>query len=157
MRVKRPRVCRPCVGPSPTTPDNDNHLTASAFHSLGKTIQKKRSLLVATGSRTIDETRGAFIVSHVADLVRGPGLRARLSHSARTASSSSAAPPGRSAGSSAAPSSGQPRSNLWPAQRNSDLTSTSLCPTAERRVAFLFDTNLDVVVSLDQSFSDLGG
>lgn len=55
-------------------------------------------------------------------LARGRELHAGLSHSAGAASSSSAAQPGRSAGSSVAPSSGPLHSNLSPVC-NSSLAS----------------------------------
>lgn len=51
---------------------------------------------------------------HYKYLVHGPELHAELSHSAHTASSSSAAQPGHNAGSDVAQSSGLLHSNLLP-------------------------------------------
>lgn len=53
-------------------------------------------------------------VRHLYHLLHGPEPHAELSHSAQTASSSSAAQPDHNAGSEVAQSSGLLHSNLWP-------------------------------------------
>lgn len=84
-----------------------------------------------------------------------PELHARLSHSAHVASSSSAAQPGRSAGSSVARSLGQLHSNLLPVLQQPYVNIVFVCEC----IMFIFksvcSTNLDVVMSLHQGFSDL--
>lgn len=85
--------------------------------------------------------------------VHEPKLHAPLSHSARTASSSLAARPGQSVGSSAGRSSRRIRSSLLPVYTQPYINTESLMFILKQACS----TNLDVIVSLDKSFPDLTG